>query len=780
MTFNDEFDGASLDLNKWATKYPFRTAGDITDRSNNAEKEWYVDNAQIINNGILTLQAKKECLTSDRPENYSPYDCSRWPYTSGMISSHNSFSQAYGYFEARIKLSANSGLWPAFWLLPMPLNWPPEIDIFENHSADTRLILMNNIFSCNYPLPGDYCGSNTFNYVIPNPQPSFSDDFHLFAVEWTPTWLNFYVDGVQVAHDTNHIPALIPENPSSFTGMYMIANLAVENSDATTGDMQIDYIRVYQKRDSITPSPTPELTPGISPIPTPSSEMTPTPVPSSLLTGLSAYWKLNEISGTRSDSKGTSDLSDNNTVGYATGEVGNAALFSAASSEYLSVNNNSALTTSNTSFTVSGWYYFGSSIQGSVLASKDNVTDRGRVWQLWFDPDNRVLGFDIWNNGYLLDSREVLVNNVNPTPAWHFIVAWFDVANHTLNLQIDNGTVNSISTDTSYTYDSGIPIRLGRIGGPEPYSYDGLIDEFGYWKRLLTSSERNSLFNSGSGLSYPFDSSPTASPTQTITPNPSPTANPTTIPSPTPTMTPTNTPTPTSSPTPTSVLPTASPTSVPSPTPIPAGYVQSNLTYATDFVSSQSTTFSNSVGNGNLVVVGISVYSIGTANISTVTDNKGNIYNRAVSGPSNHDNVSIWYAENVIGGEGFTVTASPSQGATVGITLAIHEYRGMLTSNSLDRTSSNSGTGRNATSGRTTATSAAKELVFGVHLQGSGITRTATTGTGFTRRQNMLNGDYEPLLTEDKFVTATGLYEAPLTWSSSVYWQAAIATFKLE
>jgi hypothetical protein len=150
-------------------------------------------------------------------------------------------------------------------------------------------------------------------------------------------------------------------------------------------------------------------------------------------------------------------------------------------------------------------------------------------------------------------------------------------------------------------------------------------------------------------------------------------------------MTPTNTPTPTSSPTPTSVLPTASPTSVPSPTPIPAGYVQSNLTYATDFVSSQSTTFSNSVGNGNLVVVGISVYSIGTANISTVTDNKGNIYNRAVSGPSNHDNVSIWYAENVIGGEGFTVTASPSQGATVGITLAIHEYRGMLTSNSLDR-----------------------------------------------------------------------------------------------
>lgn len=59
--------------------------------------------------------------------------------------------------------------------------------------------------------------------------------------------------------------------------------------------------------------------------------------------GIVSYWKLDETSGTRVDSIGSNDLTDNNTVGYGTGKVSNAADFEADNSEYLSVANNASI-----------------------------------------------------------------------------------------------------------------------------------------------------------------------------------------------------------------------------------------------------------------------------------------------------------------------------------------------------------------------------------------------------------------------------------------------------
>src|SRR5258708_25793122 len=66
------------------------------------------------------------------------------PYTSGIITTKDKFTQEYGYFEMRARVPHGQGLWPAFWLLHSgPLPWT-EIDIFEILGKDTTTMYMSN------------------------------------------------------------------------------------------------------------------------------------------------------------------------------------------------------------------------------------------------------------------------------------------------------------------------------------------------------------------------------------------------------------------------------------------------------------------------------------------------------------------------------------------------------------------------------------------------------------------------------------------------------------
>jgi beta-glucanase (GH16 family) len=233
LTFQDEFEGSALNTDVWATHYPGGA------RTNNDELEWYVDDdrVHVVSNGTLKLVALKKSSRKG------------FPYTSGMISSHDSFNQMYGYFEARMKLPAGQGFWPAFWLLPVPLNWPPEIDIMENLGNACSTVYFNNHWSAAYPdgVGEPVGGSSLTSYTGPD----FCSEFHTFGVEWTPTALNYYVDGVLRGRITDHVP--VPN--ASFTGMHIIANLAVGGSwpGAPTPStpfpsaLEIDYIRVWRR-----------------------------------------------------------------------------------------------------------------------------------------------------------------------------------------------------------------------------------------------------------------------------------------------------------------------------------------------------------------------------------------------------------------------------------------------------------------------------------------------------------------------------------------------------
>ena len=232
QTFSDDFSGSTLDTSVWNRAYRYGGAAAHT-LSGNAEEEWYVNDAFEFDSGSLRIRAdKRSGLT--------------YPYSSGVITTCGHFSQKYGYFEMRVKIPSGKGLWPAFWLMPDSLVWPPEIDIFEilgNAPAVDYMTYHWSQFGVHASSGSNWSG------------PNFSQGYHVFGLAWMRGTLVWYVDGVERKRVTGSwLPTVGP--------FYIIANLAVGGSWPGSPDsatvfpayMNIDYIKAWQYADTTFPS----------------------------------------------------------------------------------------------------------------------------------------------------------------------------------------------------------------------------------------------------------------------------------------------------------------------------------------------------------------------------------------------------------------------------------------------------------------------------------------------------------------------------------------------
>ncbi len=196
--------------------------------------------------------------------------------------------------------------------------------------------------------------------------------------------------------------------------------------------------------------------------------------------------------------KGVNHLTDNNAVTSNPGKVGNAGQFTRANTEYLSIADNADLSTGNIDFTIAAWVYADTSPNPgafNVIASKENQPPN--EWTLgWVQSSNRIV-FRIWNPGDLLLPANSL--GIPSTATWYFIVAWHDAAADTINIQINNGAVDSIGTGGAGPSDTTATFQIGDIGLGSGNSWNGRIDEVGIWKRVLTAQERADLWNNGLG-----------------------------------------------------------------------------------------------------------------------------------------------------------------------------------------------------------------------------------------------------------------------------------------
>jgi len=230
LVWNDEFnapDGTPPDSSKWVCNIGRINAEEYdTDSTRNCFQQ----------NGQLVIRAIRE-------------DYGGCHYTSAFIKTRGKFSQAYGRFEARIKIPCGQGLWPAFWLAGAKGKWPfcGEVDIVENLGK-----YPSKIYSGIHG-PAEPYGRFNSTYSLKN-DAIFADDYHVYAVEWDATQIKWYCDGINYYTVTKE--QLVAANNWVFDKPFIISlDLFVggdwggspDNTTLFPADMYVDYVRVYKK-----------------------------------------------------------------------------------------------------------------------------------------------------------------------------------------------------------------------------------------------------------------------------------------------------------------------------------------------------------------------------------------------------------------------------------------------------------------------------------------------------------------------------------------------------
>jgi beta-glucanase (GH16 family) len=251
QVWSDEFDGAAgarIDSTRWSYETGDGCQQGICGWGNN-EKEYYSDASENI-----ALNGQGQLMIVARPAP-AGLTCSYGPcrYTSARITTRGKLLAAPGKVEARIKVPAGQGLWPAFWMLGHTspgIPWPAcgELDIMENKGSQPSTT------SSAIHGPG-YSGATPFAHSNSLASGVLSDDFHVFAVEWDSAAVRFFIDGNAHYGVTR---AAIEHYGSSILDQtfFLMLNLAVgghfdgdpQSDSIFPATMLVDYVRVYTRQ----------------------------------------------------------------------------------------------------------------------------------------------------------------------------------------------------------------------------------------------------------------------------------------------------------------------------------------------------------------------------------------------------------------------------------------------------------------------------------------------------------------------------------------------------
>jgi beta-glucanase (GH16 family) len=255
VTYSEEFSGTALDPTKLTPCFDWNFGGCTA--SFNTGKERYLASQVQVSNGTAKLVA--EPLSPP----YASSACyqGNCTYKAGLVSTARPradngsaylFPFTYGYVESRMKFPATPGFFTAFWMLPTnpSFAYNTEIDIVEILGGFPDSIFMtyhyngrNTSFTPNNGLHND--GACQVK--------DYSTDFVRFGLDWEPTSVAWYIDGVKCGQ-FNGSASTIESGPMQLILHMMIDNQwerdwnSVLSSQTLVRQLEVDYIRIYQQQ----------------------------------------------------------------------------------------------------------------------------------------------------------------------------------------------------------------------------------------------------------------------------------------------------------------------------------------------------------------------------------------------------------------------------------------------------------------------------------------------------------------------------------------------------
>lgn len=251
-----------------------------------------------VTNGILHIEsgvipAAKKAAVADALRLVGQADSiPKVNYYTGMLNMHDTLGQAFGYYEIKAKIPKGKGHWPAFWLTPSTIGWPPEIDIFEAYGKGVAKSTGadNEFHTSSFFDKVDIAGNATQNVSYTNQfditasgtprNPNFRtkgggeqyqftrshnaltelnadiyEQFWVYAAKWTPTDITFYF-----GPDSNSLVQIFktPTPPDLTSPMSVIINDQISTdygwnpvpgfdnlTFAPDNTFQIDYVKIY-------------------------------------------------------------------------------------------------------------------------------------------------------------------------------------------------------------------------------------------------------------------------------------------------------------------------------------------------------------------------------------------------------------------------------------------------------------------------------------------------------------------------------------------------------
>lgn len=221
LTFSDEFDGDNLDTRKWLTNYYWGDKLLKNRYSVDPDIQAFTEKENFeLRNSTLKIHIKPQKVTGTSWTTDKGFIKKDFSYTSGIITSGNSFRQKYGIFSAKIKLG-DANTKNAFWMLADKIT--PHLDICRAAKGKVWF----DYFSGNGNNPKTSLGSK------------YSKDFYIYTLEWTPDKLVWKINNEVVLTQTSNVP----QEP-----MYVSLAGALDKPISGMTSMEVDWIRVYQPK----------------------------------------------------------------------------------------------------------------------------------------------------------------------------------------------------------------------------------------------------------------------------------------------------------------------------------------------------------------------------------------------------------------------------------------------------------------------------------------------------------------------------------------------------